>query len=413
MADTTMNLSELVDKAEHTDDVDWLREGLRMLAQALMEAEATQHAGAAHGERAPDERTAQRNGYRPRRWDTRVGTVELAVPKLRSGPSYFPSFLEARRRAERSLCQVVAQCYVEGVSTRKVEDVAAQMGVTSLSKSQVSRIAGDLDELVEAWRTRPLEAGPYPLMWIDALSVKVREGGRIVATSVLVATAVNADGRREILGCELGSAEDGATWTQFLRGLVARGLHGVRLVTSDAHGGIIEAIAAVLDGAAWQRCRTHAMRNLLATVPRHAQQLVASLVRTIFAQDRPEDAWAQHAHVVATLAEKGFADAARLLEEAATDLLAYTALPRAVWPRVWSNNPQERLNKEIRRRTDVVGIFPDRNAVVRLVGAVLAEQHDEWQVGRRYISHDAVRRCLIDTIDPDQQEAPAALSVTA
>ena len=187
----------------------------------------------------------------------------------------------------------------------------------------------------------------------------------------------------------------------------------MRLVTSDAHGGITEAISAVLDGAAWQRCRTHFMRNLLAKVPRHAQQLVASLVRTIFAQDRPEDAWAQHAHVVTTLAEKGFADAATLLDDAATDLLAYTALPRAVWPRVWSNNPQERLNKEIRRRTDVVGIFPDRAAVVRLVGAVLAEQHDEWQVARRYISHDAIRRCLIDTIDTDHEEAPAALSVTA
>jgi len=412
VADTTMNLSELLDKAQRTDDIDWLREGVRMLAQALMEAEVSQHTGAAHGERAPEQRTAQRNGYRPRRWDTRAGTVELEIPRLRQG-SYFPTFLEARRRAERALCQVVAQCYVEGVSTRKVEDVAAQMGITSLSRSQVSRIAGDLDELVEAWRTRPLEAGPYPLLWIDALSVKVREGGRIVNTSVLVATAVNSDGRREILGCELGSAEDGAVWTQFLRGLVARGLHGVRLVTSDAHGGITEAISAVLDGAAWQRCRTHFMRNLLAKVPRHAQQLVASLVRTIFAQDRPEDAWAQHAHVVTTLAEKGFHDAATLLDDAADDLLAYTALPRAVWPRVWSNNPQERLNKEIRRRTDVVGIFPDRAAVVRLVGAVLAEQHDEWQVARRYISHDAIRRCLIDAIDTDHEEAPAALSVTA
>ena len=356
-------------------------------------------------------------GCRPRRWDTRAGTIELAVPKLRSGPSYFPSFLEARRRAERALCQVVAQCLRRGVSTRKVCDVAAQMGITSLSKSQVSRIAADLDEVVDAWRSRPLDAGPYPLVWIDALAVKVREGGRVVATSALIATAVNADGRREILGLELGSAEDGAAWTAFLRGLTARGLHGVRLVTSDAHGGIAQAIAAVLDGAAWQRCRTHFMRNLLNTVPRHAQPLVASLVRTIFAQERPEDAWAQHAHVVAALEDKGFAEAGERLAEAATDILAYTALPKAVWQRVWSNNPQERLNKEVRRRTDVVGIFPDRDAVARLVGAVLAEQHDEWQVGRRYLSQDAVRACLLDPIhapaDHDDQEELTALSVTA
>lgn len=261
MADTTMTVDELLDKAEASDDVDFLREGVRVLAQALMDAEVADHAGAGHGERAPEQRTARRNGYRPRRWDTRVGSIELAIPRLRRG-SYFPSFLEARRRTERALCAVVAQAYVEGVSTRKVEDVAAQLGVENLSSSQVSRLCGELDELVEAWRTRPLDAGPYPFIWIDALAVKVREGGRIVATAALMATGVNADGHREILGLELGSAEDGATWTQFLRGLVARGLHGVRLVTSDAHEGLKQAIPAVLEGAQWQRCRTHFMRNL-------------------------------------------------------------------------------------------------------------------------------------------------------
>jgi transposase-like protein len=412
-----MDLTELLDKVEHTDDVDFLREGVRILAQQLMEAEAAAHAGAGLGEGAPESRSTHRNGYRPRRWDTRAGTVQLAVPKMRHGPGCFPSFLQARRRAERALCAVVAQAYVEGVSTRKVEDVAAQMGVTELSKSQVSRMAGELDELVAAWRTRPLESGPYPLMWIDAVAVKLGEGGRVVATSVLVATAVNADGHREILGLALGSAEDGPTWTAFLCDLVARGLHGVKLVTSDAHGGIQQAIAAVCDGAAWQRCRTHFMANLLAKVPRHAQALVASLVRTIFAQERPGDAWAQHARVVDQLAEQGFAGAAELLADAAADVLAYTALPRAVWKRAWSNNPQERLNKEIRRRTDVVGIFPDRDAVTRLVGAVLAEQHDEWQTGRRYLSQDAIRQSLLTPIDAEHAEEkeaqPAALSVTA
>jgi len=349
-----------------------------------------------------------RNGYRARDWDTRAGTIELAIPRLRQG-SYLPSMLEPRRRAEKALTAVIAQCYVEGVSTRRVDDVARAMGLDGISKSQVSRVCAELDELVAAWRNRPLDAGPYGFVWLDALIIKVREHGRVVNTAALVATGVNADGHREILGLDVGAAEDGAAWTAFLRSLVARGLAGVKLVCSDAHQGLKDAVAAVLDGACWQRCRTHFMRNLLVKVPRHAQAMVASLVRTIFAQERPEDAWAQLEQVVEQLRAGRFGDAAELLEQAAQDVLAYTGFPRDVWRKAWSNNPQEPLNKEIRRRSDVVGLYPSREAVIRLVGAVLAEQHDEWAVGRRYLAIETIKISQTTVIE----EVPQLQAATA
>jgi putative transposase len=380
---------------------------VRVLAQALMEAEVSAQIGAEHGQPVPD-RVTHRNGYRARDWDTRAGTIELAIPRLRQG-SYLPSMLEPRRRAEKALTAVIARCYVEGVSTRRVDDVARAMGLDGISKSQVSRVCAEFDELVAAWRNRPLDAGPYGFVWLDALIIKVREHGRVVNTAALVATGVNADGHREILGLEVGAAEDGAAWTAFLRSLVARGLAGVKLVCSDAHQGLKDAVAAVLDGACWQRCRTHFMRNLLVKVPRHAQAMVASLVRTIFAQERPEDAWAQLERVVEQLRAGRFGDAAELLDQAAQDVLAYTGFPRDVWRKAWSNNPQERLNKEIRRRSDVVGIFPSREAVIRLVGAVLAEQHDEWAVGRRYLAIETIKISQTTAIE----EVPQLQATTA
>jgi putative transposase len=398
---STMDLLGWLRKHLEVADTDLLQEMVLGFVQALMGAEADAVCGAALGERSA-ERVNQRNGYRERRLDTRVGTLELAIPKLRQG-SYYPEWLlEPRRRGERALVAVVAECYVRGVSTRRVEGLVATLGIQSLSKSQVSELAKTLDSEVAAFRSRPLDADPYPYVWLDALAVKCREAGRIVNIACVVATAVNADGRREILGVDVLTSEDGAGWTAFLRDLVARGLSGVELVISDAHQGLKEAIAAVLPGASWQRCRTHFMRNLLTRVPKSAQGLVATLVRSVFAQPDAASTWAQQARVVEQLGER-FPAAAELLADAAADLLAFTAFPKEHWRQVWSNNPQERLNREIRRRTDVVGIFPNRAAVIRLVGAVLAEQHDEWAVGRRSMSAESLAKTGITVIDGDSE----------
>jgi transposase-like protein len=393
---------------EHTMDVaGWLRKQLEQaspdllramvqdFAEALMGAEVDALCGASYGERSP-ERVNRRNGYRERDWDTRVGTIELAVPKLREG-SYFPDWLlQPRRRAEQAFVSVIADAYLAGVSTRRVEKLVQQLGVERMSKSQVSRLAKSLDAIVEDFRTRPLEGAPYAYVTFDALVVKCREGGRTVNVCVVHAVAVNRDGFRESLGLDVVTAEDGAAWLAFLRSLVARGLSGVLLVTSDAHPGLVDAVAATLPGAAWQRCRTHAMRNLLTRVPKSAQSFVATMVRTIFAQPDADMVREQHRRIVDQLHTR-FPEAALLLEEGEPDLLAFAPFPKEHWRQLWSNNSLERLNKEIRRRTDVVGIFPNRAAVVRLVGAVLAEQHDEWAVAsRRYMSVESISKALAD-----------------
>ena len=401
MVETTMDVSGWLRKQLEEASPDLLRAMVRDFAEALMGAEADALCGAGYGERSPA-RVNRRNGYRERPWDTRVGSIELAVPKLREG-SYFPEWLlQPRRRAEQALVSVVADAYLAGVSTRRVEKLVQQLGIDRMSKSQVSRLAQSLDEIVEDFRTRPLDGAPYPYLTLDALVVKCREGGRTVNVCVVHAVGVNRDGFRESLGLDLVTSEDGAAWLAFLRSLVARGLGGIRLVTSDAHSGLIDAIAATLPGACWQRCRTHAMRNLLTRVPKSAQSFVATMVRTIFAQPDAATVHEQHGRVVDQLAVR-FPEAAALLEEAAPDLLAFTAFPKEHWRQLWSNNSLERLNKEIRRRTDVVGIFPDRSSIVRLVGAVLAEQHDEWAVARRYMSAESIAKALADPVDEPEE----------
>ena len=383
-----MALGELLRKAAAEQDADFLRDGVRLLAEALMELEVSQHVGAERHERTPS-RTGHRNGYRERAWDTRVGTVELRVPRVRDG-SFFPALLEPRKRAERALTAVVQEAYVQGVSTRRVDDLVQALGLAGISKSQVSRLCQDLDTEVERFRTRRLD-GPYPYVWLDATFVKVREQGRVVSQAVVIAIGVRQSGEREVLGLDVGPSEDGAFWLQFLRALVARGLSGVQLVVSDAHEGLKGAVAAVLGGAGWQRCRVHFVRNALALVPKTASQMVAATIRTVFVQPDAQSARETWRRVADSFRSR-YPRLAALLDEAEADVLAYLAFPPEHWRQIWSNNPLERLNKEVKRRTDVVGIFPTTPAVLRLVGMVLAEQHDEWQVSRRYFSSESLAK---------------------
>ncbi|MCE0485427.1 IS256 family transposase [Ornithinimicrobium sediminis] len=370
---------------------DLMRQMLTTFINALLSAQADTVCGAQYGAR-DEARTNRRNGYRHRDLDTRVGTVDVAIPKLREG-SFFPDWLlQRRRRAEAALTTVVATCYLLGVSTRRMDKLVQTLGITGLSKSQVSVMAQDLDEHVKQFRSRRLTEGPYTFIAADALVLKVREGGRVVKVAALVATGVNAEGYREVLGLQVATGETGASWLAFFRDLVARGLDGVALVTSDAHAGLVEAIGATLPGAGWQRCRTHYAANLMATTPKSSWPWVKALLHSVYDQPDAGAVHAQFDRVLDTLADK-LPAVAEHLDAGRGDILAFTTFPKEVWRQIWSNNPNERLNREIRRRTDVVGIFPNREAIIRLVGAVLAEQHDEWAEQRRYLGLEVLTRC--------------------
>lgn len=384
---TTIALAELAEKGA---DADLLREMIQYVAQRMMDLDVESLCQAAYGERTAD-RANSRNGYRDRQWDTRSGSVDLKIPKLRKG-SYFPGFLEPRRTAEKALAAVIQEAYIQGVSTRSVDELVKSLGMTGISKSQVSRLCAEIDERVGAFLSRPIE-GDWPYLWIDATYLKVRQAGRIVSVAVIIAVAVNSDGVREILGLAIGPSEAEPFWTGFLRSLTHRGLRGVKLVISDAHEGLKAAAAKVL-GCTWQRCKVHFLRNALAHAGKGQRQMVLALINTIFAQETPEAARDQWRSVADQLRER-FPKLADMLDDAEPDVLAYMSFPKAHRTQIHSTNPLERLNAEIKRRTNVVGIFPNEASITRLVGAMLLEQNDEWQLQRRYMQLEGLQS-LVD-----------------
>ena len=390
MTKASMALTELAEKGA---DLDMLREMLEFATQRLMEFDVENRCGAPYGERGVP-RTNSRNGYRDRTWETRAGSIDLKIPKLRQG-SYFPGFLEPRRTAEKALVAVIQEAYIQGISTRSVDDLVKAMGMTGISKSQVSRLCADIDERVHAFLDRPIE-GDWPYVWIDATYVKVRSAGRIVSVAVIIAVGVNTDGIREILGMAVGPSEAEPFWTDFLRSLSRRGLRGVKLVISDAHIGLKAAIAKVFK-ATWQRCRVHFMRNALAYAGKGQRQMVLALINTVFAQESAEAASAQWRIVADQLREK-FPKLSAMLDDAESEVLAYMQFPKAHRVQIASTNPLERLNAEIKRRTNVVGIFPNDPAIVRLVGALLLEQNDEWQLQRRYMQLEGLQTVSDNTL---------------
>jgi transposase-like protein len=415
MALSQSALLDLLDALKASDGVDVVRTAVQVMLQELIEAEATAVIGAGRHERT-ESRTVQRNGHRDRVLSTRTGDLELAIPKLRAG-SFFPSLLERRRRIDQALFAVVMEAYVTGTSVRKVDDLVKALGAdTGISKSEVSRICADLDEQVASFADRDLSEQAFPYVFLDATYCKARVGGgkggkgaRVASQAVVVATGVSADGRREVLGFAVGDSEDGAFWTAFLRSLKARGLHGTALVVSDAHTGLKAAIGAVMLGAAWQRCRVHFMRNVLAAVPKGSQEMVAAAIRTIFAQPDAEHVRDQ-LDVIATMLGRQFPKVETMLRDAADDLTAFADFPTAHWKKLWSTNPLERVNKEIKRRTDVVGVFPNPTALLRLAGSVLIEVHDEWQVSdRRYLSEASMEQIGANDTQTGKEVAVPAL----